>query len=195
MTARTKSTATIVLLLGGGVAFSSGLVLLFAFHVGHGCLRHEALGLSRLAWQNLHRLGAVVALGAVWVHAIANWGGIRRRSLRILRGKPMRSDLHEVAVYTGNTVVLLTGFVAWLVVGGSLPILGPALLEPVASTRHPWIDVHHLVGMLALVLTTNHVRRRWHALAVLLRRAQARPGTVVPRRAGQRRLAGERHEA
>ncbi len=173
MSAQTKCAATLVLLFGGVLAFASGIVLLFAFHVGLGCLRPDALGLSRLAWQNLHRLGAVLALAAVVVHGLANWGGIKHRVLRVLHGKPMPSDHHEMAVYTGNTIVFLTGFVVWLAVGGSMSIFGPALLGPVTQPRHPWIDVHFLVGLVTLVLTTNHVRRRWHALIVLLRRARA----------------------
>jgi ferredoxin len=172
--APSKLVVDVVLLVGAGLAFASGLVLLFRFHMGHGSLRPEALGLSRLAWQNLHRLGAVLALAGVVAHVVLNGRGIFRRTLRVLHGKPMRHDIHELAVYVCNAIVLVTGFVVWLVVGGSMPILGPALLERVAANRHPWIDTHHLIGMVALILSINHVRRRWGALSVLIERARSR---------------------
>ena len=175
MSARTRLVADIVLLFGAGLAFASGLLLMFAFHVGPGCFRPEALGLSRLAWQSLHRLGAVLALGGVLVHAAANRRLVYGRGLRVLRGRSLRHDLHEIAVYAGHTTILLTGFVAWLVVDGSMPLLGPAPIEPIASARHPWIDVHNIVGLMVLIPTTNHVRRRWRALGVLFGRARTRP--------------------
>ena len=173
MTARTRLVIDAMLLVGAGLAFGSGLILMFAFHVGPGCFRPEALGLTRLTWQNLHRLGAVLTLAGVVAHAVANRGSFSRRCLRILRGKPLRHDLHELFVYSGIATILLTGFVAWLVVPGSMPILGPALLEPIARARHPWIDVHNIVGLLVLIPTTNHVRRRWRAF-LRLGRTQTR---------------------
>lgn len=168
MTARHKLVVDVGLLAGGILAFVTGMVLLVAFHMGPGCFRPAALGLSRLAWQNLHRLGAVLTLTGLLLHGVANWRGIATRILRVLRGRALDRDLHELVVYASNTIVLLTGFVAWLVLAGAIPLFGPAPLGPLAHARHPWIDVHHLVGMLALVLTTNHVRRRWHALTVLV---------------------------
>jgi hypothetical protein len=103
---------------------------------------------------------------------VANRRAIYVRSLRIVRGKAMRHDLHEMLVYASMATILLTGFVAWLVVGGSMPSFGPALLDRVAGTRHHWVDTHHFVALLALGLTTNHVRRRWRALLVLVGRAR-----------------------
>jgi ferredoxin len=181
VTPRTKLAIDVVLLVGAAIAFASGVVLLFAFHMGFGCFRPEALGLSRLTWQNLHRLGAILALPALLTHVVVNRRPLYRRCLRVLRGSPMRHDVHELAVYATMTTILLTGFVAWLVVDGSMPILGPALLAPVARARHPWIDVHDLVALVALVLAINHVRRRWPALSVLL--ARARGQATKPARA------------
>ena len=62
MRARSRLVVDMGLIAGAVLAFASGLVLLLAFHIGHGCFRPEALGLSRLVWQNLHRLGAVLGL-------------------------------------------------------------------------------------------------------------------------------------
>ena len=173
MRARSRLVVDMGLIAGAVLAFASGLVLLLAFHIGHGCFRPEALGLSRLVWQNLHRLGAVLGLAGMFVHTTINRKSIYVRALRVLRGKVLRHDTHEIFVYLGNTIIVLTGFVAWLVVGGSMPVLGPAWLGPVTPARHAWIDAHNYVGMVTLVLTINHVRRRWHALATILGRARA----------------------
>jgi hypothetical protein len=173
MSARTKFVLDVGLLSGAVLAFATGLVLLFDFHMGFGCLRREALGLSRLTWQNLHRLGAILTFATLMTHALANGRVIYQRILRLLRGNFVRHDVHELAVYTSNTIVLVTGFVAWLVVEGSMSILGPAPFGFVTGPRHAWIDAHHLVALLALILTTRHVLRRWHALSVLLGRARA----------------------
>ncbi len=175
-TARIRTVTDGALLAGALLTFASGLVLFFAFHTGHGCLRAQALGLSRLAWQNLHRLSAVVVLAAGVAHATFNRRPIGVRLSRVLRGDPARHDVHELAVYVCVAVTIFTGFWVWLGVGGSMPIFGPVRLGRVANYRHPWIDTHNLVALLALVLTTTHVRRRWRALGVLLKRAHpARP--------------------
>ena len=54
MTARTRFWVDALALASLTTTVGSGLVLLLAFHVGHGPFRLEALGWSRLAWQNLH---------------------------------------------------------------------------------------------------------------------------------------------
>jgi ferredoxin len=176
--ARTKLALDVALLVGATLAWTSGLVLLDEFHMGLGRFRPAALGLSRLAWQNLHRLGAILVLVALAAHVAVHARPIYVRLVRALGARPVRHDLHEVGVYVGNATVAVTGFVAWLVVGGSLPLLGPAVLGPVAPGRHVWIDVHHLSALAVTIPTMIHVCRRWGALSVLWRRARA--GTRSP---------------
>jgi hypothetical protein len=179
MHARKKLYIDGVLLLAAPVACLSGLVLFFAFHIGEGGFRPQALGLSRLAWQNIHRFAAALALVSAVAHAAVNAKPLLGRSLRALRGRPARQDVHELAVYATNATVFVTGFCAWLVIGGSMPIVGPVRLGRVAAERHPWIDVHNLAALCSLFLTTNHVRKRWCALATLVRRARVPRGQMV----------------
>jgi NAD-dependent dihydropyrimidine dehydrogenase PreA subunit len=169
MGARKRFWIDVLLLAGMVVTCASGLVLLFAFHVGHGRLRSGSLGLPRLAWQDLHRLGAVCALAAAAAHAWANARPIGVRILRALRGAASRQHLAEVAFYALFAVVSLTGLAAWLLAGP--PWLGPP--GPVSARRHHLIDVHFLASFPALYLATRHVRRRWGALGALARRALA----------------------
>ncbi len=164
MISKRKLYVDTVLLVMAPVAWLSGLVLLMGFHVGLGCFRTEALGLSRMAWQTIHRAGAVGMLGAVALHIATNAKPMLRRSLRVLRGRPVRHDTHELALYATTATLILTGFVAWLVVAGSPPLWGRFTPGPLAASRHAWIDVHHLTAMVALVLSINHIRRRWRAL-------------------------------
>lgn len=168
MTTRQRLYVDAVLLVMAPVAWLSGLVLFVCFHVGGGCFRTEALGLSRLVWQNVHRISAVAVLGGIATHVALNATPVLRRSLRVLRGRPARHDTHELVLYATSAIVLVTGFVAWLVVAGSPPLWGPITPGPVAPARHPWIDVHNLTALVALVLSINHIRRRWRALGHLL---------------------------
>ncbi len=64
-------------------------------------------------------------------------------------------------------VSTLTAFVAWLVLEGSSPLFGPAVIGRVGATRHPWIDTHNLVSLVSLVLIVHHI---WHRWRLMLRR-------------------------
>jgi hypothetical protein len=103
MTPRTRFVVAVVLLVGAVLAYVSGLVLLVAFHMGHGCFRPDALGLSRLVWQNLHRLGAVLAVGALLVHTVAHGKAIYLRTRRVLLGKAAGHDVRELVVSPAAT--------------------------------------------------------------------------------------------
>jgi len=168
MTARQKRHVDAVLLIAAPVAWASGLVLFLDFHIGGGCFRTEALGLSRLAWQNIHRVGALTMLTALGIHATTKARLGFRRCVRIFQGRPARHDMHELMLYATSTTVLVTGFVAWLVVAGSPPLWGPTPVGPIPGHRHPWIDVHNLTALVALILSINHIRRRWRALGHVL---------------------------
>jgi ferredoxin len=178
MTARGKLWTDAALLGAMFATCVSGLVLLFAFHVELGSLRPEALGLSRLAWQNIHRVGAGMAFGFVVVHSVTHRKSIGTRMLRVLRGHAARQDAREVAFFALIAVVCLTGFSAWFCIPGSTPLSGPVRFGPIPGERHRWIDVHHLTALLSLYLTVTHIRRRWPALRTLARHAQSRPSEV-----------------
>lgn len=178
MYSRVKLWTSCLALVSALVTFTTGLVLLLTFHVGHGCYRPELLGLSRLAWQNLHRFAAAVILAFVAVHIAINLAPIGARLARTLRGPIRRQDAHELLFYATFTAVVLTGLVAWLALEGSLHVTGPTTLGPISETRHRWLDVHNVAGLLSLYLTVNHVRRRWSAFCALVRR-------VRPQRIGQ----------
>ena len=168
MTAKQRLYVNVVLLVVAPVTWLSGLVLFLEFHVGWGCFRTEALGLSRLAWQNIHRIGAVAVLAGIAIHVTLNATQMVRRAVRVFHGHPARHDTHEVILYATSATALLTGFVAWLVVKGSLPLWEAITPGPIAAGRHPWIDVHNLTALVAIVLSINHIRRRWRALVHLL---------------------------
>lgn len=168
MTSKQRLYVDAVLLVMAPVAWFSGLVLFVGFHMGPGCFRSEALGLSRMAWQSVHRASALAVLASLAIHVTANARLVWLRGLRLLHGRPARHDTHELALYATSATVLLTGFVAWLVVAGSPPLWGPITLGPIAAARHPWIDVHNLTALVAIVLSINHIRRRWRALEHLL---------------------------
>ncbi len=55
----------VLALSAGVVVFATGLILFTRFHVAEGSVRLYGWGLSRLAWINIHRLAAVLLLGAV----------------------------------------------------------------------------------------------------------------------------------
>jgi hypothetical protein len=168
---RAKLWIDVALLCAIFPTFVSGLVLLLAFHVGDGRFQSEAFGLSRLVWQNIHRLGAIAAAVALVLHASASARPIVTRIIRTLRGRAARHDASEFVFYAAIMTVCLTGFSVWLVIGGSMSLFGPVRLGPIAHERHRWIDVHNITALLSLYLTTSHVRRRWRALKAFARRS------------------------
>jgi hypothetical protein len=157
----------VILLTMVPIAWLSGLVLFFDFHVHLGCFRSHALGLSRLTWQNLHRLSALAVVAGIAAHAWLNARVLGRRVVRIAHAHPARHDTHELFLYLATATVLVTGITAWFIVSGSPPLWGPVVLGPNTGPRHPWIDVHNLTALVSIVLSINHIRRRWRALVHL----------------------------
>jgi hypothetical protein len=167
------------------LTLASGVMLLLAFHVGGRCCRPEALGWSRLAWQNIHRICSVAVLVSVAAHGAVHHRSIGARIRRTLHGAAKNHDPSEIVFYATFAAVAVTGFAVWLFVAGSLPLFGPARLGPIAHERHRWIDLHNVAGVASLYLTVNHVRRHWNGLRALVRRALSRPsrasGTLATR--------------
>lgn len=147
--------------------FSTGLVLFICFHIGQGAFNSTALGAGRLFWLNVHRISALVVVAVVVIHLDRHWRVFRSRLTNIFtrrRKKPINS---EVVMYIVFFVSTLTAFVAWLVLEGSSPLFGPAVIGRVGATRHPWIDTHNLVSLVSLVLIVHHI---WHRWRLMLRR-------------------------
>jgi hypothetical protein len=151
-----------VLLVGAFVTFASGLVLLLGLHVGDGTARASALGLGRLAWLNLHRLPALTTLLALGLHIALDRRAFATRLRRIFRrDAAVPHGRADTVMCLAMLTVVLAGLAAWLLVGGSAPLLGPAPLGPLPEPRHRWIDVHHVAGVVSLPLVTHHVAHRW----------------------------------
>ena len=156
------------LLFASFVTFGSGLVLLFRFHVGPGAFAVAAFGIGKLAWLNIHRLSAAPMLAGVLAHVWLNWRPFRAR-LKIFSNRKKRKILDpEPILYAAFFLAAASGLIAWLLIKGSVPMLGPALSGPVSGARHPWIDVHHISSLLSLALAVHHLghRRRFFFRAV-----------------------------
>jgi hypothetical protein len=157
-----------ILLVTALVTFSTGLVLLLCFHVGDRAFAISALGQSKLFWLNLHRfLAVIVTIGTV-THVGLHWRAFRSILTNVFtrRRRPINSELIMYIVFF---TAMLTGLVAWLVLEGSSPILGPAVIGFASSTRHPWIDTHHISSLISLGLIVHHVGHRWR---FMVRRAR-----------------------
>lgn len=143
----------------GLVVFVTGLVLLIEFHVGESVLRASAFGVSRLVWVNIHRLTAVLVLGAVVIHAALHWRAIVVRVNRACRNLPGRAGPADLTLYFGFLIEMLAGFVAWLALPGSPPLFGPVDPNHLQPVRHICIDVHNVTGLILLPAAVIHVRR------------------------------------
>ena len=62
-----------LLLVAALVAFSTGLVLLVRFHMGHGAFATSALGLGKLLWLNVHRFAAAIFAATAVTHVALHW--------------------------------------------------------------------------------------------------------------------------
>lgn len=143
--------------------FSTGLVLLLGFHVGHGATASAAFGIGRLTWLNVHRLTSVLTAITGVVHAWQH----RRALVRVLAGAVRagtRSGGAERVMYAAFLVAVGSGLVAWLLLDGSFAPLGPVEIARASPARHPWIDAHHLSSLLSLGLLVRHVVRRRRGL-------------------------------
>ena len=156
------------------VLFSTGLVLLFRFHVGGGAFAARAFGIDKLIWLNVHRLFALLVIAGVAAHVALHWRALIFRLTMTATGR-RRLDLEPI-LYAACFVSALTGLAAWFILDGSSPLFGPALVGPLSHARHHWIDAHHLTSLLALTLVAHHVGHRMHGM--IRRRPPRRPLTA-----------------
>ncbi len=155
--------ASLALLVTAAVSFATGLVLLTRFHMGPGPHGAEVLGLSRLAWLDLHRFSSVAALGALAVHLTLNARALAGRVRSALAAKRVRGNAVELVLYAVFATTAAAGLAAWLV-EGSPPLLGAIAPGPTPHARHALVDLHHLSGLVALALTVHHAGHRWDRL-------------------------------
>ncbi|MEN6607211.1 MAG: DUF4405 domain-containing protein [Bryobacteraceae bacterium] len=162
----------VLALTAGVVVFATGLILFTRFHVAEGSFRLYDWGLSRLAWINIHRLAAVLLLGAVMVHVERHWRPMVVRMGRAMKRLPGGASRAELVLYAGFAVVSLAALAAWFVVPGSPAVAGPITLTHQAPIRHRWIDIHNLSGLVLLPAVVVHIRRhlRWMLCAGRLAR-------------------------
>jgi hypothetical protein len=161
---RFKLVVDIVLLVAAFLTFASGLVLFLDLHRDVGAFRTAALGLSRLAWLNLHRLPALMVVFTMVLHLALNWAAFVARLRNGFSRKSKSRAIPELVLYMTFWTVALTGIVAWFFVSGSAPLAGPVPLGWLHHTRHHLIEVHHSVGFVALTLAVHHVGHRWHRM-------------------------------
>jgi hypothetical protein len=165
-----------VLLAAGLLAYSTGLVLLLRFHVGDGAFAASTLGLGKLVWLNLHRFSAAAVALGVLVHVGLHWRAFRAKLTDVVRRRTKRPIHSELVMYVAFFVAASAGLVAWLVLEGSSPVFGPALIGRASGIRHPCIDTHHVSSLVSLVLVAHHVGHRWRLMA---RRARPIPGVSM----------------
>lgn len=159
----------LVLLGTSLLTLATGLVLLLGFHVGQGAWATSALGLSRLAWLDLHRFGALAAGVALVWHLVQRKKGLLARLRAAVHRRRWRRSATESVLYLVTTVVVATGLAAWFVVEGSAPVLGPVTPGPLEGGRHTLVDVHDITGILAAILTIHHTAHRWGRMVRVLR--------------------------
>jgi len=164
-----------LLLFAGFVTFSSGLVLLICFHMGHGAWATTALGVSRLVWTNLHRITAILMLAGVVTHVGLHFKTFKIRFKNVIAPGAKRPINSELIMYVVAFVAVAAALVAWWVIGGASPLRGPVVMGRLSNPRHLWIDTHHFSSLLLLVLVSHHVghRRRF-----LFRRPRAALATA-----------------
>jgi hypothetical protein len=159
-----KSLLDVVLLVAAFLTLASGLVLFLDLHRDVGVFRTSTLGLTRLAWLNLHRLPALFVATAVCLHLALNWRAFVARLRNGFARKSKSRGTSELVLYITFWTVALTGIAAWFFVDGSAPLAGPVSLGWLHHTRHHLIEVHHTVGLVALLLAVHHVGHRWHRM-------------------------------
>ena len=159
-----KPLLNVVLIVAAFLTFASGLVLFLDLHRDEAAFRTSTLGLTRLAWLNLHRLPALFVVVAVGLHLALNWRAFVAKLRNGFARKSKSRAIPELVLYLTFWTVALTGIAAWFFVGGSAPLAGPVPLGWLHRTRHHVIEVHHTAGLVALLLAAHHVGHRWHRM-------------------------------
>lgn len=178
MSARAKLWLDLLLFLSVFVTLATGLVLLFAFHVGGGCFEREALGAARLCWQNIHRFGALLTLSLLLIHVATNAKTGLARLRRLSESRRAPSDVRESLFYVAFTLVCATGFFPWFFLAGGTPVFGPTPVGPLLHARHQWIDAHLIAGICSIYLLVRHLILEWRPLRALIRRTFEFEGAV-----------------
>lgn len=176
-----------LLVIASVVTMSTGLILLFFLHVGSGVHAASALGVGKLAWLNVHRLSAVVVLAGSAAHVVLHWRAFSRRLARVFRKNKKtkkRRNAIELLMYATFLVTGIASLVAWWLLEGSSPLLGPAIIGPLTEPRHAWIDAHNFSSLALLALLAHHVGHRWRFLAGRRRGARHADGAIRPYRNG-----------
>jgi hypothetical protein len=159
-----KPLLDVVVLVAAFLTFASGLVLFLNLHRDEGAFRMSTLGLTRLAWLNLHRLPALIVVSGIGLHIALNWKAFIARLRHGFSRKSKSRAVPELILYVTFWTVATTGIVAWFLVDGSAPLAGPVPLGWLHHTRHHVVEVHHIVGLVALLLAAHHVGHRWHRM-------------------------------
>jgi len=146
------------------ILFATGLLLLLRFHVGGGASATSALGVDRLIWVNLHRFSAVFVVAAVAAHVALHWRAFVFRFAEAFGAERRGWFDVELVMYAVCVASALTGFIAWLVLAGSTPLFGPAAIGRLSETRHHWIDAHHIVSLVTLILVSHHFGHRFRSM-------------------------------
>jgi hypothetical protein len=115
-------------------------------------------------WLNLHRLAAAMLAAAAVTHVALHWRAFRKMITNVVTRATKKRIHSEPLMYGAFSVAALTGLVAWLVLEGSSPPFGPAIIGRASDTRHPWIDTHHVSSLVAMVLVVHHVGHRWRLM-------------------------------
>jgi hypothetical protein len=144
------------------IMFATGFVLFFRFHVGHGAFAASAFGVDKLVWLNVHRVTAIAVIAGVMTHVVLHRRAFAFHVIEFVSGRSWRKVDIEPIMYAICLVAALTGLVAWFVVSGSSPLLGPAAVGPLNRLRHAWVDAHNISALTALVLVAHHFGHRWH---------------------------------
>ena len=149
-----------LILAAAFVAFSTGIVLLVRFHMGHGAFAKSALGMDKLVWLNVHRFSALIVGGGVVAHAVLHWKTLQKNISNFISHRAKRRVNIEVVMYSVFLVSALSSLIAWWVLDGSSPIFGPAVIERMSGARHHWIDTHNFASLFSLALITHHIGHR-----------------------------------
>jgi hypothetical protein len=105
-----------------------------------------------------------VVVSAIVLHLALNWRAFVARLRSGFSRKSKSRAIPELVLYVTFWTVALTGIVAGFFVDGSAPLAGPVPLGWLHHTRHHVIEVHHIIGLVALSLAAHHVGHRWHRM-------------------------------
>ena len=163
-----RSVVAIAMIAAWTVSAVSGIAMWLAAD-GRGAFESPAaLGLTKHAWDDIHVVASLLAIGLTLIHVTVMRRGVLSYARLVLLGRRNASTRsarrpRAIVYLRALAVVTMVVLVPLAIVSGIVPWLAPDVRRAgqqvllLALTKRDWVDVHTAVTMGAILVAITHV--------------------------------------